>query len=62
MMYALYQYLKVLVFGAEVATSNNSSDTEPPVKPEQELNPQTRYFTGEITSFSDSSGMIDQQV
>ena len=61
-MFALYQRLKALIF--ERGTTSGSDG--PPVKPvkDQQLvqEPQRRYFTGEVTSLSEKSGMIDQQV
>ena len=66
-MYALYQQLKALVFGAEAAEAEEEAAGPPLVKPTRDEpqpppQPQTRYFTGEITSLSGTSGMIDQQV
>lgn len=57
-MYALYQQLKALILGQheQALPSKPAEEARPAVKPER------RYFTGEITSLSASSGMIDQQV
>ena len=58
-MFRLYQQLKNLVL--------EGGQDEAPVKPARERQrcapqPEKRYFSGEITSLSGSSGMIDQQV
>ena len=58
MLHAIYQQLKGMVFGAEAEAPEKAAGEERRAPPQ----PQTRYFTGEITSLSGSSGMIDQQV
>lgn len=61
-MYALYQQLKALVFDR----TGSASDDEGSIKMAKDercvQEPQRRYFSGEITSLSETSGMIDQQV
>jgi len=58
-MYALYQQLKALVLGQR---EEEDASSKQPVEARRTLKPERRYFTGEITSLSASSGMIDQQV
>ena len=57
-MYGLYQQLKALVWGEETEREKGEAPAPSPPAPQ----PQKRFFTGEITSFSDTSGMIDHQV
>ena len=61
-MYGLYQQLKALVFGGETAGGKEQSPIMPAAHEPTQLDPQKRYFTGEITSLSETSGMIDEQV
>ena len=57
-MYGLYQQLKAMVWGE----GSEREKTEPPSAPSPPPQPQKRFFSGEITSLSDTSGMIDHQV
>ena len=65
-MYAVYRLLRALVFEEEATESAEEPHAEPHVKPTRKQplvqEPQKRYFTGEVTSLSENSGMIDQQV
>ena len=63
-MYGVYRLLKALVFDEEAADSKETRHVKPGPGKEQQLpkEPQKRYFTGEITSLFENSGMIDQQV
>ena len=57
-MYGLLQQLRTLVLGEE----RERERSEPQVSRLPAPQPQKRFFTGEITSLSDTSGMIDHQV
>ena len=63
-MYSVYRLLKALVFDDEATDSKETPHVKPGPGKEQELpkEPQKRYFTGEVTSLFENSGMIDQQV
>jgi hypothetical protein len=58
MMYGVYQQLKSMVWGE----GSEREKTEPQSAPSPAPKPQKRFFSGEITSLSDTSGMIDHQV
>jgi hypothetical protein len=57
-MYGVYQQLKAMVWGE----GSEREKTEPQSVPSPAPQPQKRFFSGEITSLSDTSGMIDHQV
>ena len=57
-MYGVYQQLKSMVWGE----GSEREKTEPQSAPSPAPKPQKRFFSGEITSLSDTSGMIDHQV
>lgn len=61
-MYALYQQLKALVFDRAGTVSDNGTSIKTAKEERCPQEPQKRYFSGEITSLSETSGMIDQQV
>ena len=63
-MHAVYRLLRALVFDEGATDSNDEPHVKPGPSKEQQLpkEPQKRYFTGEVTSLFENSGMIDQQV
>ena len=61
-MYSLYQQLKALVFDRAGTVSDNGPSIKTAKEERCVEEPQRRYFSGEITSLSETSGMIDQQV
>lgn len=64
-MYNLYKQLKALVLGEAQEDENEEGAGKIAVAPAQQQHvgePQKRFFTGEITYLSGTSGMIDEQV
>ena len=61
-MYAVYRLLRALVFEEEATESAAEPHDKAARKQPLAQEPQKRYFTGEVTSLSENSGMIDQQV
>ena len=59
-MFTVYEQLKALVFGGERGTEGKRDGPEK--LPTAQDQPQKRCFSGEITSLTDTSGMIDHQV